>query len=354
MRIATLLLMVAACSHQPPDPFAAGESLYCQREIRCGGIAASALDECLKSQRRMDSDERKALAAGRIRVDDAGVSACFASMDPNACDSVAPADVCFHAVTPLVPLGGKCDANFECIGGVCGCEQVCVASISACAAPCADGEVCRQGACVTRGGEGAACNDEWFNFDCSEGLLCRGQICIAPPAIGQPCAVDRQGGQISFIVGPSCAGDAYCDVDSYTCVARLALGAACSAPGICVAGADCIGGTCRGFLDDGQACDPDAAANGTLTGCPLDSVCDDGTHTCRLVFAGEGDACDQDHWCDGDYYCKAGRCAVRSSSGESCTPSSSDAGTDNGQDEPCVSPSTCDPKSHTCVAMCSS
>jgi hypothetical protein len=343
--IAFCLSAAAACS--PSDPFSSLESLYCEQQIHCGWMAASERDACLKSQSRMYADRQQALAAGRISVDDTQIAACAASIDPSSCDYFAPSDACLHAAAPLVPLGGSCDADFECIGGACGCARVCVPESTQCAVPCADGQVCLSGACVERGAEGAACKDSFLNLDCSAGLLCRHQFCVAPPAVGQPCAVDTQiGSGITATIGPSCASYAYCG-ESSLCVARIALGAACSAVGTCVFGAECVAGTCRVFLEDGQACDPSTP----LTGCTLDSFCDDGTHTCQPVWRGEGDACDSTHWCSGDFYCAAGRCAVRPMRGDPCTPNSSDGG-DPSQTEPCITPATCDALSHTCIEVC--
>ena len=179
-----------------------------------------------------------------------------------------------------------------------------------------------------------------------------------------------------------CRTGAYCDVPSSTCLPRTDVGRPCDGNAECAVGSTCVDGVCCDTDCDGQceACDvrghagvctPFAgdprdhdreacAGDGTLcagscngvrrsscaypddgTRC-ADPSCDpaenvavdtsycDGAGRCRrervescapYVCAGDGcgDDCSSDGECEGDTYCRSGRCVPRLEDGEDCT-----------------------------------
>jgi hypothetical protein len=231
---------------------------------------------------------------GATRCGGAGVQVC-GNFDADGCQDWGPGVPC--------PGGQTCDA------GRCGqgCQDECAANETRCdaggvsncgnfdndacrdwsaATPCADGEICADGACLDIAGSCQA------DADCPAGLLCLFNQCV--PAIG--CAGDADcpvgercdvlGGSVCRRdvpsgIGTACAGDGDC-LDGQTCV-NAADGGYCSQG--CAAGFPCPTGSTCYVVDETT---PDQGA--CLTDCASSDACPD-NQACFATGGLLGGAC---------------------------------------------------------------
>jgi hypothetical protein len=264
MRVFWILLLVgtAACSSSTPsnaetdagtlhaaDYCEASADFFCDYYLRCGRMVAASKDECVATfletcnaryeQRYVDLE-----TAGLLSVSRAGLEACKAHLATVSC------------AQQLSDLAGPCGGIWvgtQPIGASCGLD---VESFT-----CAPGG------------------------DCVIGLdLCG--TCQKAAALGEPCGVDVA----------TCAGEAACV--GGTCVARAAVGGACSTSAPCPVGASCTGGVCVAptIVGEGAACDASHR-------CAYRSTCSSGTCV-RSALLGED--------CSGRA-CASGRCVTEGS-----------------------------------------
>jgi len=211
---------------------AAQVDALCDYMVHCGIAASTALcadvwDELL----RPDPDLDAAVAGGSVKYDEDAAKACLEAIRGGACSSGfftgEPPAACDDVFQGTVADGGACWIDEQCVSGECqsdGCPDACC-----------------EGACV------AATPDA---------------------AIGQPC-------------GQGCVEGAYCDVND-VCAALKQSGAACDGGDECVAGLNCLAGTCQTGPGKDEPC--------LEFQCALPLACDPGTLTCKPL-PGEGDAC---------------------------------------------------------------
>jgi uncharacterized protein (TIGR03382 family) len=149
-------------------------------EAECETKTAS--DFRIQLQQRQEAENK-----GRAKYDQAQADACLAAIRAATCSdlttirSLAGLPACHSTfATPLVPVGGQCQQDFECIDSVCqkdagAFDGVCAAGAAAgasCATQhCAQDLICDGRAasdasddvCVAEQDNGATCND---GFDC--------------------------------------------------------------------------------------------------------------------------------------------------------------------------------------------
>jgi hypothetical protein len=238
MKKLTLLLLVA-CSRSQPAPFEEGfdalDRAICQHDAECGRISRSRVEACVVDRAAQHQDEPP--------PNSAGIQGCLAAWDFGHCDARLPL-ACAH----LYQASGDC------------------------AVSCPIDEVCEQGSCRSPGPAGAACVDGLFSFDCQAPFQCELGVCVPLPPAGVPCYHQEKDG----VALTACAVGTWCD-ENDLCRAQRPLGAACSQFGSCVPGAACVDGTCQGWKDVGDPCDPFSPVE---TGCPADRSClkDDACH----------------------------------------------------------------------------
>jgi MYXO-CTERM domain-containing protein len=144
--------------------------------------------------------------AKRAVFEQAKVDACLQTIRSSTCDALNMTNHlmgvpgCDSFVTPLVPLGGACTQDYECIGGWCQLpassatgDGMCVATAAAgqsCAVgsqSCASGLTCdlkgttdsSDDVCVQPGGIGATCTDS---------AMCQSGNCSSSGGSGMMCA----------------------------------------------------------------------------------------------------------------------------------------------------------------------
>jgi hypothetical protein len=132
--------------------------------------------------------------AGRIAYDADAAGSCMQQIEGASCaeySSFQEGGPCDSVIRPLVPVGGACAQNSECINGHC---------------EGADGDAAL-GVCEAFAVNGAPCETD---SDCSSdfcGYAADGDKCAPKQPAGEPCGYDDQ-----------CASD-YCD-DNGTCAVR--------------------------------------------------------------------------------------------------------------------------------------
>ncbi len=113
--------------------------------------------------------------AGRLRYDPDAAADCLEQMRGASCadyKQLGESDSCSLGITPLVPEGGACDDNNQCMKGRCVGE---------------DDDV--DGTCETSRGEGATCDTD---SDCDTGRCSYDSgagLCTAKAGDGAPCDV---------------------------------------------------------------------------------------------------------------------------------------------------------------------
>lgn len=362
----------------------------CQRGVRCGDVGASEEMQCeqdvtanaAKFPRPYTYDE--AVMAKRLAYDAAKAKACVDAVTSSGCsgdEKNAADEKCVGVLTGLVPNGGACKDNSECMAGYCdlgnngpGCMGTCKPFVAA-------GMKCDP--------SGVACVDHYYCDDatmtclalhksgdkcapgtCESGLHCLNYQAAMPAAdggapdsgvpeklgtcglaaLGQPCS--------NFLDGSTnCMAGLYCDdaSDNPICATPVAAGKACESPGACANGLSCTGltydsqtfavtkqGTCSPWADVSKPCDP--TANGG-NGCPYDTNCDMTSKTCTAAGVAGYD-CSNDGYCRDGLYCDGtGKCSPAVPFGAACTPP-----TGNDPD-PCHD-GTCDMTAKKCTLVC--
>jgi hypothetical protein len=112
--------------------------------------------------------------AGRLRYDPEVAGECFAEAKSTSCaeySEMEASESCSFGIIPLVPEGGACGGNNECITGRCVGEDD-------------NAEPPVLGTCNASRGEGAACEDP---SDCDTGR-CEADVCAAKGVDGSPCS----------------------------------------------------------------------------------------------------------------------------------------------------------------------
>lgn len=270
MRKLTLTLLLFGCPPPPTMPLDAGEtpmmdagagpvaltncaawaSAECDWRTRCFGATTTA---CLTALQERCVTASASVERSVLGYDPMKAATCASQGPTRACD----ASLACSPFTVTAALGAACLAGFDCgEGQECGgltCPATCQRATLG--APCGTFE-CVEGTCDRRTGfcratnvPGRACTGWW---DCGGGLACLstggGLSCGALPMRGQPCSTDLNDPR-------RCRDEDFCDAAGSTCVARLALGATCSA-GQCVSGTSCENGTCTATTP-GSRCDLD-------------------------------------------------------------------------------------------------
>ncbi|HZS39976.1 MAG TPA: hypothetical protein VFF06_24250 [Polyangia bacterium] len=343
-RLAALLICAAGCGPSSFDDFRDQlVSRSCDRAIRCGALGASERNACPSPPELAviapgALDVGAEVDANRMRFAAGGAQQCLDAIAGAPCAAGALEWRlnlrCHHVYAPKVAAGGECHGDGECEGGFCAgatCPGRCVAW-PAVGDPCTPPNGCDPtveycglagpGAsftCLVHKQEGDACAD---GSECAFGLLCIAAKCSTPPRGGQP-------GDVCDDFTAPCDESLFCDGATHHCAAHAQLGATCEQPEACADGLACAGlgpagssGTCRAWLDVGQACTPGAG----LSGCPASQFCDPATSRCALrgpAVVGERQACAGMTCADG-FYCDAlGLCSFPTAIGGKCMDSSS-------------------------------
>lgn len=278
------------------------EAALCSRYARCGYYVSQAA--CLDDVSLDIAQLKASIAAGRVAYDGNLVNDCIGGLGAASCDNTAqdarvnPA-ACDQAIRGTVADGGVCFTTQECLSKSCdttACGMACCAGT--CAPTVADAAIggsCASASCV----EGAFCNASEVctallaanaacqgNSQCGYGLTCAANVCAASANRGESCAA---GGRCNDL------GDR-CDATSTTCVAKSAIGGACS-----------MG--FAGFLDCQQPlvcnqtslkCENPPAIGATCAfSCANGAFCND-QNTCEAPRA-NGGACGNDGECASTY-----------------------------------------------------
>jgi hypothetical protein len=186
--------------------------------------------------------------------------------------------------TARKPEGAACASILECESFYCAEDGTCHTRLAD-GEPCEEDMQCRSFGChegtCGDGEYGGSCAD---SDDCYGGEFCLDGTCVPPRADGEACTSDEQcldtcvdgkcgatAGCGAGEVGDACNGSEHCQeglncsLDTYRCVAAVAIGATCRASyGECVDGSYCEvedfsseepTGTCTALKPDGTACD---------------------------------------------------------------------------------------------------
>jgi hypothetical protein len=282
------------------------------RAVRCNGGAAAdwaayetAWDDCTTYDRHV--------AERRVEYRRDLFEACVAEYE-SACDHTFN---CFYEVLHGVVADGQHCQDTE----VCGTNSACfLVSAQTCGEVCVRGGVENEACGIYCGAGGAPCLD--FPL-CRYDLFCVNNVCVTPKPLGAtcgpadpiPCALpgfctadpaDPQStGTCARPGSEPCRADSECPATAYclqgTCTARRALGAACQdAPTSCEAWTTCgAGGTCVPAGKPGGACllfNGQPGAGYCLIGaCTLDNVCvafATPGQSCQLTTCVTGSSCD--------------------------------------------------------------
>lgn len=191
----------------------------------------------------------KNMTAGAVQYDPqkGGECVAYAASMVKACSDAPDPGPCENVAVGTVPAGGKCTSSAECIapaGGDAGCNDgVCVQQPrgklgDGCSSTCTeDGNTTS-----CSGGMGGASSGNASCFT-NDGLVCRDDgKCGAAAKVGETCSYD------------DCVASAYCDMSAEKCVARVAVGGACTGEGQCADGAYCDGAKCATEKPQGAPC----------------------------------------------------------------------------------------------------
>lgn len=137
---------------------------------------------------------------------------------------------------------------------------------------------------------GSACAFEGFGglpqtSTCAPGLVCPQGECVAPGAAGDPCVGSLR---------QECADGLVCDwsAASPTCVARIALGDACTEDTLCVDEAFCSDGICTPQAAEGEPCtDAFGCLYGFCNNAGPESVCESIATACTPYAFELADSC---------------------------------------------------------------
>jgi hypothetical protein len=281
--IMVVFVMLAACGEDssggPYIPIQMFDSAFhdaqCKHAVACGEFPdqATCLKYSLTGTTGIFSSPQieAAVLAGKIYFDGARFASCVAFLAAETCDLTdadgrdPPPEICKRLFRGTVAAGGACAFDGECTSEVC-------------------------------------------NLACGQGTCCQG-TCVGdtPPApevlssIGQSCQVN------------GCVAKSFCN-PSKICTALKTASMACTSPGECDYGLDCIGTpttTCRALPTLAQAC-PDGLCR------------DEGLHCTGgacLEVGLPGATCAVNSDCSPYFRCDAGvtnRCIAYPAVGESC------------------------------------
>jgi hypothetical protein len=318
--LAACALVLVACGPSSYSDFRSQlTARWCDREVRCGAVAASQRAACdlpapvLELTMPGIVDVVASVSAGRMQYHSDNAQSCLDALSSAPCDRLQAeypiVAHCHDVVGPNVANGSACYGSEECVGGVCvgaasGCAGICT-RYAAPGAPCVvsggtstqtcdptvqfcDGMVCER---KKHGGEACAAD-----FECAFDLACVSNVCADPARLGQgvPCTVG---------MAPACADGLYCDDTAKTCAARVAHGAACMQADACSDGQTCVGGVCAAWLDAGGNC---SVGGG---GCPATQRCSNGACVALSQLpAGVNQSCRVDSDCVTGLYCGSTIC----------------------------------------------
>lgn len=248
----------------------------CQRDLRCGRLAADAGAECLARRTTIEACDQVAFSRGveaqRLQYLEREAVACVNGFATGSCVE-APA-ACASAFTGLVPPDGGCVSPLDCDGagfcylydGTCphfcrgylplgaacdGFTRRCDPGAAACAPSDAGGNTCQP-----RKAPDAGCA-VWS--ECGDGLACLAGWCTPLSAgPGESCGL-RNG-------YPTCPEEYFCrqgptsggTPSPGTCERKAGLGGTCTGPGSCLPSLRCstllTTGTCLVRAARGEGC----------------------------------------------------------------------------------------------------
>jgi hypothetical protein len=245
-------------------------------------------------------------SAGACASSCLGDSACVLGnyCDVTSTDPTPP----FHTCVPQKANGSGCAANDECVNGNCVdgfcCNSACTGDCQACDAT---GSV---GTCTTIQGPQHGTRTDCSPYACSALSSVNAGKCVAVNS----CAADTD-----------CVTGFTCDPTAHACVAKLAIGATCSASNVCVSGF-CVDGYCAN-----SACaSPCEAADltgyvGTCHEVP-NGTSPHGTRTCSPYLncgpAACATSCVSDGDCVATFHCTGGVCVGSKANGVACAANS--------------------------------
>lgn len=265
---------------------------WCDYHVTCGEYPDR--DTCMEASFRDGGDAylQAAVDADRVVYHRARARRCVRAIKGLEClknESIDAAigDACDGIFEGQVAPEEPCMINEECMGGLsrCGFDPTCA-------------DACCPGACRYIDGPmdiGEPCN---ATITCVRGATCDQGTCVALPGPGEPCD------------GSLCAAGSGCSYDTFTCVERGPVGAACVFDEECVTSAYCaLNNTCTAMVDTDEPCDDDRAC------IRVSDTCKDGR--CRSP-ADPGQPCAYDWECVGWAFCHDATCTAYRGLGESC------------------------------------
>ncbi|MCC6622401.1 MAG: hypothetical protein IT385_14150 [Deltaproteobacteria bacterium] len=291
----------AACGDDPEgppvtaDPVVALRAMQleaCERQVECGypliGTERT-VEACVAAQERATGDVPATLGDGAVVLRADRLEACRAALAAATCDDLAnrrfeidPACTTYWegTVGEGEPCRGgvvnDCEAGLRCSFADETCPGTCVAIPGDChEGSCGEGDYCdEQARCVPQAALGEACGmtvaGALHESACVDGAACIEGTCVARIAVGQACT-----GMHEF----ECAADHVCVCEDASCAALR----------------------CAPAPEDGEPC-------GTSSGCAGGLVCDFATSTC-VERKAAGAACnDSFGLCQPGLVCEAGTC----------------------------------------------
>jgi hypothetical protein len=317
----------------------------CNRRNVCTGLP--------KSERPCPETEARCpdylFSEGSMRTV-AGLLACADEFEAFPCEKIVPGKVPACVTTGTRGGGEPCVFGSQCQSLMCigdpkdpmypSCKSctTLVPSGSDCSAPetsCPIGEICSGGTCTpipdmawmplvdALPGLGEPCTSDGL---CAQGVACvdadstttgEDGMCVAPPAVGAPCA-RAPDAPAALPFGHFCAEGAFCDQDD-KCATLPAAGQLCGtpfggslgagSPTLCAPGAVCIESNCQALGDIGATCSVAAPP------CKEGLVCSPTALTCQQP-ALEGAPCTADTLCDMGTSCMSSVCTSTGLLGE--------------------------------------
>jgi hypothetical protein len=312
--LALSLACGCSSSNPPPAPDAADPlcnhaAALCVKINQCAPFLLKAiygdLAGCTDRLTKVCTEQEKSEGSGMV----ANILACETALGASTCDDVFANNVPACAFRGTFVDGAACGDNSQCAsafcahnGNLCGVCAAKGASGATCASgsndECQSGLVCSSGnLCVAPAAVGAACNDStapcligsfctlastcgltvpvgqecpgtYLNL--GDGTVCLGKSSAASPqlsvqlgsaAAGQPCGLAPSNGLPATLCAPgsvaACKGlsgsiDLFGIPTNGLCAALIQDGFTCAASSACLAGAQCISGTCQ--IPSGRYC----------------------------------------------------------------------------------------------------
>lgn len=325
----------------------------CDRMTECAGGQAG---ECLRAS---FSCPDLVFSAGATRTV-ADLMACADAYQKLPCDQLA-AGVLPACVTPgTVELGAPCSFASQCASLSCGGDQSCGMCVLSAheGESCANGEQClgqlqcKDGKCagsvLTGLALGQTCADAAGMY-CQSGLRCDAATskCAEYPTLGMSCADTH-----------SCrGGNAYCDIDSLSCLAFPGEGMPCGVDNVSIGAWYCAEplrcartsktvGVCKTPPKVGEPCllDPETSQP-ELVACGAEARCDATTSPPSCIAkAGQGQPC------SARADCAAGTSCICPTGQESCDPTATICGHTQLKGQPCTAVGDVCHPGFTCTA----